>query len=344
MDIYSSAVLNRVVQDLKSQLRPPFLLGRYFGEVSISTQEEIFFDVLQGKTRLAPFCSPLVEGQIVESRGYKTSSFKPAYIKDKRVFEDGKPVRRRAGQPIFGPLDPMQNRQLAIAQESEDQLGMLQRRLEWMACEVLRTGAVTVSGEKYPTTVVDFGRDNSLTVTAAGNAKWDQPTTAKPLDDLETWAGYVRDACGASVTDVIMAQNVWNLFRSFQDVRDLLSKQLNLSPRTAIDVGPDQQKLGFTDKGMVGDYHIWIYHDQYTDDQGVTQDFLPDDYLLMAGPQLEGVQHYGSIKDEAAGMQARDYFSKSWIEQDPAVRMLMLQSAPLVVPYRVNATLSAKVK
>jgi hypothetical protein len=56
------------------------------------------------------------------------------------------------------------------------------------------------------------------------------------------------------------------------------------------------------------------------------------------------VQHYGAIKDEAAGMQALDYFSKSWTQPDPAVRFLMLQSAPLVVPYRVNATLAAKVK
>ena len=37
------------------------------------------------------------------------------------------------------------------------------------------------------------------------------------------------------------------------------------------------------------------------------------------------------------------YFSKSWVEEDPAVRYLMLQSAPLVVPYRVNASLCAKV-
>jgi hypothetical protein len=29
---------------------------------------------------------------------------------------------------------------------------------------------------------------------------------------------------------------------------------------------------------------------------------------------------------------------------DPAARFMMLQSAPLVVPYRVNASLSAKVQ
>lgn len=343
MDIFSSAVLNRVVQDLKTTTRPPFLLGRYFTEMSISTQEKIFFDVLTGKPRLAPFCSPLVEGQIVQSQGYVTNSFQPAYIKDKRVFEDGKPVRRRAGQPIAGALDAMANRNLLIAQESEDQIGMLQRRMEWMAAEVLRTGKVTVTGEKYPTTVVDFGRDAGLTVTLSGASRWNQGT-ADPIGDLETWAGLVRDASGASPTDVIMAQNVWNLFRGFDDVRDLLNRQTNLDSRTQLNVGPDAARLGYTDKGTVGDFHIWIYHDEYVDDAGATQDFLPDDYLLMPAQTLEGVQHYGQIKDEAAGFQATDYFSKSWTQPDPAVRFLMLQSAPLVVPYRVNATLSVKVK
>lgn len=341
MDIYSSAVLNRVVQDLKAVRRPPLLLGRYFSESSISNQEEIYFDVLTGKPRLAPFCSPLVEGKIVHAQGYVTKSFKPAYIKDKRVFEDGKPVRRKAGQPIAAPLDAMQVRQLNLAEATEDQLGMLERRQEWMAAQELLTGTVTVSGEGYPTTVVDFGRDAALSVTLTSTARWND-SAPDPLGNLETWAGLIRDKSGASAVDVIMAQNVWSAFRADDDVRDLLNKQLNLSERTELDVGPDAQKLGYTDKGQVGDYNITIYHDIYTDDAGVTQKFLPDNYVLLVG-QIEGVRHYGQIKDEEAGFQALDYFQKSWTVKDPAARMLMLQSAPLPVPYRINACLAAKV-
>jgi hypothetical protein len=342
VDIYSPAVLNRVVQDLKAVRRPPFLLGRYFTETSISNQEEIFFDVLTGKPRLAPFVSPLVEGQIVQSLGYKTGSFKPAYIKDKRVFEDGKPVRRRAGQPIAAPLDAMQTRQINLATESDDQLGMLERRQEWMAVSALRTGTITVTGEKYPTAVVDFGRDAALDVTLTSTARWND-SAPDPLSNLETWAGLVRDKSGASATDVIMAQSTWTSFRKNAGVRELLSKTLNLDSRTNVNIGPDAQKLGYTDKGPVGDYHVWIYHDEYTDDAGATQKFLPSDELLMVG-QIEGVRHYGQIKDEQAGLQAMDYFQKSWTVPDPAARYLLLQSAPLVVPYRINACLRAKVQ
>jgi hypothetical protein len=119
---------------------------------------------------------------------------------------------------------------------------------------------------------------------------------------------------------------------------------LEPSDRTDIDgVGPETQEFGFTDKGEVGDYNVTIYHDNYTDDAGATQPFLPNDYLLMNG-QVDGVRHYGQIKDENAGFQAIDYFQKSWTVEDAAARMLMLQSAPLPVPYRINAYLAAKVK
>lgn len=341
VDIYSSAVLNRVVQDLKNQTRPPFLLNTFFPEMSVSTSEEIYFDTLVGKPRLAPFVSPLVEGQIVESLGYKTTSFKPAYVKDKRAMEDGKAIRRPAGAPLLGPLDGMAMRQLAIAAESEDQLGMLMRRQEWMAASALITGTVTVTGDKYPTTVVNFGRDASLSVTLSGAARWND-SAPSPLDDLETWNGLVRDVSGANAVQTVMAQSTWNAFRKNQDVKDLLSKLLNLSPETTIDAGPQPQPFGAAFKGDVGGYTVWVYNDYYVDSTGTTQKFLPDGGLLLIG-ELEGVRHYGMIRDETAGFQALDYFSKSWTQPDPAVRFLMLQSAPLPVPYRINASLYAKV-
>jgi hypothetical protein len=58
---------------------------------------------------------------------------------------------------------------------------MINRRLEVMASEALRTGKVTVTGEQYPTTVVDYGRDAGLTVVLTGANRWGQ-AGIKPLD------------------------------------------------------------------------------------------------------------------------------------------------------------------
>lgn len=338
--MYSSAVLQRVVSDLLTTA-PSFLLDRYFGEVSVSQQEQIYFDVMTGKARLAPFVSPLVEGQIVQNLGYATNSFSPAYIKDKRVLEDGKALRRRAGQPISQMINPAAQRQADIAMIIEDQIAMVNRRLEWMASEVLRTGKVTITGEKYPTKLVDFGRDAALAVTLLTTARWNDSAPA-PLDNLETWAGLIRTKSGSGVVDVIMAEDVWTVFRKNADVKALIDISKDMSPSTKIDIGPDAGKVGPTFVGVVGDFNIWIYADTYVDAAGATQKYIPDNYLLMAG-DVEGVRHFGAIKDEEAGFQAVDMFPKSWIAPDPSARYVMLQSAPLVVPYRPNASLAAKV-
>jgi len=343
IDLFSSAVLNRVVQDLKVSAPSLFFLNTFFPEISVSDQEEIFFDVLTGKPRLAPFVSPFVEGQVVRHLGYETKSFKPAYVKDKRVFEDGRPVRRAPGEPISAPLDAMARRQRLIAQDTVDQIAMIQRRMEWMAAQVLLTGQVTVSGEKYPTTVVNFGRDAALTVTLTGTALWSDAAST-PLSDLETFSGYIRTKSGANAVDVVMAQNVYTAFRGKADVAKLVDQSAGLDSRTSLNLGPDMSRDGATYKGQIGDFRLWVYTETYTDESGSSVKFLPDNYLVMASSTgLEGVRHFGAIKDEAAGFQPLDYFQKSWTQPDPAVRYLMMQSAPLVVPYRPNASLAAKV-
>jgi hypothetical protein len=42
-------------------------------------------------------------------------------------------------------------------------------------------------------------------------------------------------------------------------------------------------------------------------------------------------------------LNAVPYWSKSWVTQDPSIRWLLMQSAPLLVPYRIDASLSATV-
>ncbi len=77
----------------------------------------------------------------------------------------------------------------------------------------------------------------------------------------------------------------------------------------------------------------------------MSRNLLPD-YTVLLGSQnlLEGTRCYGVIQDEKAGYRASRYFSKSWLEEDPAVRWLLLQSAPLIVPYRPNASFCATVR
>src|SRR5215471_392087 len=217
-DLFSTDVLTTVVASLIGN--PQFLVDRYFPITQSETSEQIHFDVMPGKRRIAPFVSPLQEGQIVENLGMVTNTITPAYIKDKRVFDTNRPLKRGPGEQIGGSLTGMDRQRALLATSLQDQLDMLRRRQEVMAAEILYTGKSTISGEKYPTVSLDFGRAAGNTITAS--TLW-SVSTSKPLDDLQDWSQIVLQQTGAMLTDVIMTVDVWKVFRSNQSIQSYMN-------------------------------------------------------------------------------------------------------------------------
>ena len=336
-DLYSTDVLIRVVRDLK--VTPQFLLDTFFPIVQTEQSEEIHFDVENRTRRLAPFVSPVVAGQVVVSEGFETKTFRPAYIKDKRVLDSSRPFKRSIGERIGGELSPMERQMRILGDELRDQINMINRRLEVMAAEALRTGAVTVSGEQYPTRNVDFQRDAALTVTLTGTALWSDPAS-KPLNDLAAWSNMILKKEGVGARTVVMDPDAFQAFlennqvQSYLDNRRIRQREM-LAQNLDVEGGRYEYSFGGID--------IYQYGGWYVDSAGVEQPILPSGTVLVSTPALEGVRAFGAIRDEEAGFQALPYYSKSWVEKDPSVRYLLMQSAPLVVPTRVNASLAATV-
>lgn len=341
MDIFSTQVLSKVVERLRTP--PSFLLDTFFPNVQTSDKEEILFDVTDSKPRISPFVSPLLPGKVVDSGGYRTKSFKPAYVKDKRRFDANIPYKRVAGETIGGGLSPSQRYERALATTLTDQLDNLTRREEVMAAEILRTGRVIVSGDGYPAQTVDFGRDEELTKALTGSATWES-SGVNPVDDLEDWAITIQDKSGVVAKTVVMDPQAWKIFRS----NSIVQKYLDIRRGTNNSVNIDPHIAGENEKarhaGSIGDFEIWIYNDTFIDDKGKTCKLLPEKTVILGSKDgLEGTRCYGAIHDEKANWTAHRYFTKSWIEEDPSVRWLLLQSAPLVVPYRPNASMFVNV-
>jgi hypothetical protein len=338
MDIYSTTTLNKTVVDLDRS--PAFLLDLFFRSSEESQTEDIKFDVEIGKPRITPFVSPLKEGKVVESLGFTTNSFSPAYVKDKRVHNPNKAFKRAIGEKIGGSRTPVDRLQEALLRDLADQQEMLTRRKELMAAEVLRTGACTITGEDYPTVVVNFGRDAALTVSLGAGSKWGEAGVS-PIDDLEEWQLLVFDKSGAAPTDCIMDVAAWQKLRDDAKFDKLVDRR-RLSDVEQIRYTAVVGKGGVY-QGRIGDLRIWLFNGNYIDEAGVSQRFLPNGTVILGSASIEGVQHHGAIKDIAAGLQAMESFTKSWVVEDPSVRYLLMQSAPLVVPYRPNASFCATV-
>ena len=337
-DLFSTDTLNRVVASLLGD--PQFLLDRFFPITQIAYTEEIVFDTLDGKRRITPFVSSLVEGQIVASLNFKSSTFKPAYVKDKRVFDMNRPLKRYPGEPIGGNMSPADRMRALVARDMQDQLSMLNRRLEVMAGEVLTTGKSTISGDKYATVIVDFGRAAGNTIVAS--TLW-SVTTWNPLDDLQDWSQIVLQATGTMPSDVVMTVDVWKVFRNNQNIQNRLNlfRTIGAPPSASLDA---QVTEGGVFMGTIDGFNLFVYAGWYVDPStGTELPILPAGTVIMSSAQLEGTRAYGAIRDEQAGLQPVPYFVKSWTEEDPSVRFLMMQSAPLMVPYRPNASFKAKV-
>lgn len=206
-DLFSTSTLQAVVQNLK--VPQSGFLDAYFKQIMEEDTEEIHFDVDNNPRRIAPYVSPLLPGKVVQSRGYQTKTFKPAYVKDKRVFTPNNALKRAMGERVGGgDMSPEQRQQIKLAQELSDQMDMLTRRFELQACSALYSGSITVASPEYPTTVVNFGRDANHTKVLTGGNQWGD-AGVKPLDLLQDWADQVVKTEGVFPTDVNMTIDAW---------------------------------------------------------------------------------------------------------------------------------------
>lgn len=341
LSTYSIAELVYFVRNMK--LAQTNLLDMFFPNIIESDAPEVAIDVDNGKRRMAPFCSPLVEGKLVESRQWQTNLFKPAYIKDWRNPDLLKPVRRAIGERLMGAMSPAERLEANLAWEMADQVDMINRRLEWMAASALVNGSVTIVGDGYPNPiVVDFQRDPALKIALTGAAQWGQ-TGIYPSDYLLSWATTVLQKSGAAPTDIILTNSPFNALKS--DMK-FLNSVIWAGERTggsSVDLGGRVQ-TGRIFMGKWGQFNIWLYNDWYVDPVTDKEEpMIPDGTIVMSGPGLEGTRAFGLILDPAFAYGPLAYAPKIWYNENPATINLLMQSAPIVIPSRVNACLSATV-
>lgn len=337
--VYGTSELLEVSRFVKTIT--PFWLSFFPRQINFTT-EEIFFDkVDQDYRRLAPLVVPNVQGQLMGMGGYSSLSFKPAYVKPKHAVDPNMLIERRAGEALgTGSLSPMQRRDAAIAEIMRLHDALLTNRNEWLAARAMIDASVTLSGDNYPTTTVNFQRHASLTYTLTSGARWSQ-TTGTPLVDIAAARANANARSGATVRRVVFGGTAWDYFAARVDIKALMDKNyggLNVAIQRAADGFEGQEYMG-TYGGIFGGGQIdlWVDRSKYVDEAGSEQYFL-DQKTVVGFSDVEGVRCYGAIKDLDANLQALERFPKMWRNEDPSAEYIMTQSAPLMVPKKPNAS------
>lgn len=344
MDIYQTGALVAVIEARVSEGPKAYFKDRFFGGTPLFSQDQfIYFDVVDKARRLAPYVSPLVEGKVMEHRGYNTKVFSPPYLKPKSVVDPNQHMQeRRPGEAISGSMSQAERHAVVVRESLEEHDDAITMREEVQAMEALRLGQVTVEGEGYPTQVVSFGRDAALTVVLAGAATWDN-AGVEPLADIESWADLIFDKSGAKGSDVFLGKDSWAaLVARLTDADKEILFNARRSSRSQAELGPvlpDYIKY----RGSWGEYDFYTVSQKYQDADGTEVELLPADEVVIPSPSIEGRMTYAAIRDPRAGFASVRAFPKNWISEDPANEFVMTQSAPLAVPLRPNASLGATV-
>lgn len=328
------------------QMKPAksFLLDTFFPTIETSTTKYVDIDVMDGRRVRAPFVSPLHEGQLMERKGFTTYTYEPPYVKPKMVSSAQDFLSRDIGQNIYMAGDNAQQRAATLM--GRDMAYMdeaITRREEWMASELLHTGAMTIAG-KGVNREIDFGMKATHKITLAGNDLWSDETNATPMDDLRTWKRLILQDSGLSPNVVIMSPEAVDAFLDHPQVQGQLDTR-------RIDLGMIDPMMmdmsGAQYYGRLKDINcdLWLYDEWYYDEGTTTEKpMVRAKYVLMGSTMARTARHYGAIQDlDFGGLASVRLFPKSWRQQDPSVQYVMLQSAPLVAMHQVDAFVAAKV-
>lgn len=344
-DLYGSAELAALVPFVKP--RPFYALERWFTGSFATEKDEIIFDDVFDDVRIAPFVIPTADGKPVVHQGARTRSFKPAYIKLRDPITIAQVSDRQPGEEI----NSAGNRLSRLDQARVKRMGQHRRsvltRLEWMSWQYARNGLYTVSGESYPTKVLDFGRDPGNTVTLAGAALWSALTTAKPLTDWQNWSKQILEKGFVGARLLTMSPEAWNACSETTQFRDEY-KNFRSNGGPVPNTSPALAEY-IQYKGEYGSFIIEVVNTSYLDESGVEQRYLPANEVIMSAPgqdALGGMKLFGKIEHMRAvkeGVGATDMYQYEWTDDEGSAHNIGLHSAPLIAAARPNAFLKAQV-
>lgn len=324
-----------------------FFQARWFSNTIFSEKDEVVFDIIDDDDEsMADFVACCVPGNVVKDRNqFRRASFTPPRMAPKSMVN---PCTEKnvvyPGEINGGEFTDDEKLRRATARISGRHQKLISKRIEWMAAKAVIDGQYWVRGDHVESTLVDFGRDADHTVTLAGNALWTD-VASTPVEDLENWGTTMFQAKGGSkLADVLMGRTAYNAFRKHQDVKDLLDKDVrDCDESNCVTQGPaivDEKSVTLV--GRISGVNIWLYKSYYTDENGVKQNFLQDNEVVLVGEGLKGYTIYGAISD-LEQMGAVRLFQKTWTEPDPSGMCLLSQSRPMPVIVRPNSSFKATV-
>lgn len=113
--------------------------------------EEVMLDKITGKTPVAAYVSPVVEGKVLRHRGGETRVLRPGYVKPKHEFNYQQAVERLPGEDPAQLNDPAYRRLRIITDNLKQEEHAIVQVEEMQAVNAVLYGKYTMEGEQFET-------------------------------------------------------------------------------------------------------------------------------------------------------------------------------------------------
>jgi hypothetical protein len=343
--ILHQTTLTEAINEQKSP--NSFVRNRFFPRNRTVPTRHIELSYIRRGRKIAPFVERNGAGIMVEGRNESFVTVMPPHIRIKRPMTPSDLLnKRRPGNVIHTTAqDIARAAKEYIADEQEMLLDDLTNTEEWLACMALR-GQISYVAQDESAFTITMPRSASNTIILTGADLW-SATTSSPRVNFMQAAEVVNEGVSLNVTDVILGRNAADEFLAHAELE---SKLDILRLRT----GTVDLTSTFQDDGaiLLGEYtqgiKIWRYN-RTVEVDGVAVDLIRPDYaeFIARTPAAQWLFYFGAIEDMKAigsgNVLQSQRFSKSWEEEDPSARMLLMESNPLPCMRRPDASLSMRV-
>lgn len=312
-----------------------FLSRIFFSRIRVENAPSIQFDIVKGGRTAGAYIGKNDEAIPVDRQLFNTKTLVPPLLSFSRSITGKDLEDRIPGRNQFEAGDGSAELQ---AQDYEDLVNIHQRAEELQASQAIVSAQVTLKDVNGNTlgSVIDYGATAAMRPSAlAGNFVWGG-TTSDPLGNLRDLSQLVQTYGDVMADVVVMRTSLYNTFAADTHV------QAQLDVRR----GPDTDKLtyeamgiGATYRGTIDGLRVYTYDGAYKlPGSNTLLYYVPANKVIVGSSMGEGTRYYGQIfSADAGGYITTDRYLDSWGEKNPDRILLRAQSAPLLVPKRVDA-------
>lgn len=346
-DVLSWSTLTPAINEMKSP--NDFVKNTIFRVDRPVDTRNIELSFLRRGRKIAPFVKRNGAAIMTGGRDESFAIVSPPHIRIKRPMTPSELLtKRRPGSVIFPGADGIGAAMREyMANEMEMMLDDVTNSEEYLACLALR-GAISYTSVDEAAFSVTFPRSASHDITLAGVNLWTDPAS-KPSKNVLQASQLISDDVSLAATDVILGSEAADAFLANAEVEKKLTFQPAYYRQGVLDLTNPIASSGALLLGeFVHGIRVWRYTRQVEVD-GVATDLIRPKYAEFVAnvPAAQFVTYYGAIEDMKAIGAGRvlqsKRFSKSWEEEDPSARMLLVESNPLPCMRRPDATVSMKV-